>query len=96
VYTDIKDFGMEITTKQLRIQPGKILSQVSNGQDVTITYRGKPWAKLVPIAERRPVYLDDSEDELFGIWEDRDEMKNVEQYVKNMRKSRKLLSSEKA
>jgi antitoxin (DNA-binding transcriptional repressor) of toxin-antitoxin stability system len=37
---------MEITTKQLRIQSGRIISQVNNGQEIIITYRGKACAKL--------------------------------------------------
>jgi prevent-host-death family protein len=84
---------MEITTKQLRIQPGRIIAQVNNGQEVTITYRGKPRAKIVPITDRkifRDCNAEDSNDELFGIWKDRIEMENVEQYVRNIRKGRKM------
>ena len=81
---------MEITTKQLRIQPGRIISQVSDGQVVTITYRGKPRAKIVPITDKRIFDIEDSSDELFGIWKNRKEMENVEQYIRNIRKGRKL------
>ena len=81
---------MEITTKQLRVQPGKIISQVGRGQDLIITYRGKPRAKIVPITDERAYETEDSCDELFGIWKDRNEMENVEQYVRDMRKGRKL------
>ena len=81
---------MEITTKQLRIEPGRIISQVINGQDITITYRGKPSAKIIPIADRRTYETEDSNDELFGLWKDRKEMENVEQYIRNARKGRKL------
>jgi prevent-host-death family protein len=81
---------MEITTKQLRIQPGRIISQVNNGQEITITYRGKACAKIVPLFPRKKIDLEESDDELFGIWKDRIEMENVEQYVRNMRKGRKL------
>ena len=81
---------MEITTKQLRIQPGKIISQVNNGCDITITYRGKPSAKIVPIANKENINTEDIKDELFGIWKNRNEIKNVGQYVRDMRKGRKL------
>jgi antitoxin (DNA-binding transcriptional repressor) of toxin-antitoxin stability system len=43
---------MEITTKQLRIQPGRIISQVNNRQEITATYRGKACAKIIPINNR--------------------------------------------
>ena len=81
---------MEITTKQLRIEPGRIISQVINGQDVTITYRGKPSAKIIPFADKRAYETEDLNDELFGIWKNRKEMENVELYVRNIRKGRKL------
>jgi len=40
---------MEVTTKQLRIEPGRIISQVDTVHEITVTYRGKPRAKIVPI-----------------------------------------------
>jgi prevent-host-death family protein len=79
---------MEITTKQLRMAPGKIISQVNNGQEIIITYRGKPSAKIVPITGRQNSNLEDTENELFGIWKNRKDIKNVEQYVRKMRKGR--------
>ena len=81
---------MEISTKQLRLQPGMILSQVNKGLDVIITYRGKPSAKIIPIPTEDLIYNDDTEDEIFGIWKDRKDIENVEQYVRKIRKGRKL------
>ena len=81
---------MEITTKQLRAQPGKIISQVNKGLDVTITYRGKPSAKIVPLTVKETTAVYDTEDELFGIWKDRKDIKDVGQFVRNMRKGKKL------
>ena len=42
---------MEVSTKELRIQPGKIIDHVVNGQEVTVTFRGKALAKIVPLKE---------------------------------------------
>ncbi|GHU78643.1 hypothetical protein FACS189485_01560 [Spirochaetia bacterium] len=85
---------MEITTKQLRIQPGRVIAQVNNGQEITITYRGKACAKIIPlkgkIENRRDNNLEETDNELFGMWKDREDMEDVEQYVRNMRKGRKL------
>jgi len=81
---------MVITTKQLRVQPGKIISQVNNGLDVTITYRGKPSAKIVPINKEKSINTKNTEDLLFGIWKDKKDITDVDQYVRNMRKGRKL------
>ena len=81
---------MEITTKQLRTQPGRIISQVKNGQIITVTYRGKPSARIVPITARSSINITGQENELFGIWKNRYDMENVEQYVRKIRKGRKL------
>ncbi|GHU73299.1 hypothetical protein FACS189450_12820 [Spirochaetia bacterium] len=77
---------MEITTKQLRIQPGRFISQVNNGQEITITYRGKPCAKIIPI-NKQNINFEEMDNELFGMWKDREDMEDVKQYVRNMRKS---------
>jgi len=83
---------MIISTKQLRMQPGRIISMVKNGQDVTITYRGKPSAKIISIMNRKDTGMKefDSENELFGLWKKRKDTENVEQYVRNIRKGRKI------
>jgi prevent-host-death family protein len=73
---------MEITTEQLKIQPEIIISEVNNGQEITITWQGKPSARIVPI-------VDTSDSELFGIWKNRDDTGDVEQYVRNVRKRQK-------
>ncbi|MDR2588335.1 MAG: type II toxin-antitoxin system prevent-host-death family antitoxin [Spirochaetales bacterium] len=79
---------MEITLKQLRVQPGRIIAQAGSGQEITVTYRGKPRAKIVPLAGEKA----DTVDELFGIWKRRDELADVERYVRTIRKRRKLCS----
>jgi prevent-host-death family protein len=81
---------MEITTKQLRIQPGRIISQVNNGQEITITYRGKAFAKIVPLKMENSNQESYFENELFGIWKNRDDIHDVDQYVRNIRKGRNL------
>jgi prevent-host-death family protein len=78
---------MEITTKQLRIQPGRIISQVTNGQEITITYRGKACARIIPVNGH--FLSKDSDDELFGIWKDR---KDMDEYIRNIRRGRNLCS----
>ena len=81
---------MEVTIKQLRMQPGRIISQIDSVQEITITYRGKSRAKIVPITGKKDIDLQESENELFGIWKDRKDIENVEEYVRNLRRGRKL------
>ena len=79
---------MQITTKQLRMQPGRIISQINNGQDITITYRGKPRAKIIAITKKNTISAENSDDELFGLWKNRNDFVNVEQYIRKIRKGR--------
>jgi len=82
---------MKISTKQLRMEPGRIISMVNNGHDITITYRGKSSAKLIPITKKAVNREEvDSENELFGLWKNRQDTANVEQYVRKIRKGRKF------
>jgi len=77
---------MEISAKHLRTRVGEALDWVDRGETVVITYRGKPRAKLVGI--------DDGETAAprqipaFGMWRDRDDMRNADAYVRNIRQSR--------
>ena len=104
---------MEINTKQLRIEPGRIISLAAGGQEITVTYRGKPRAKIVPLFNRKVLSLEEPEapayearsgakrksakpqahssppDYLFGLWKNREDTINVEQFVRNLRKGRK-------
>jgi prevent-host-death family protein len=58
---------MKAKAKDLRFQSRKLLNTVNRGEEVVITYRGKPCAKLVPYQSEGKK---NKEDELFGIWKD--------------------------
>lgn len=77
---------MKVTTKELRIQPGKIIDHVVGGQEVTITFRGKELAKIVPLEKKRKVV--ENEESIFGMWKDHEERKSVEDAVRELRKGR--------
>ena len=76
---------MEVTTKELRIHPGKILDQVLNGGDVTVTFRGKRLAKIIPFEQEE---TEDSTDSIFGMWANRDDSTSVEEMVRQLRQGR--------
>ena len=71
----------------LRIQPGKIIDQVANGQEVTVTFRGKALAKIVPIHKEDSVSTQE-DNGFFGMWNKRKEAKTVEEAVRELRKGR--------
>jgi prevent-host-death family protein len=79
---------MKATAKELRIHSKELLEVVSRGEDVIITYRGKPCAKLVPYEKLDEPVTMNNEDSLFGIWADREDINSVEDYVQNLRKGR--------
>jgi len=71
------------------VVPGKIISQVARGMNVTITYRGKPSAKIIPVSEKETAESN-GEIDIFGMWKDRKDIKNAGQYVRYMREGRKF------
>ena len=75
---------MKATAKDLRFHSRELLDTVNRGEEVVITYRGKPCAKLVPYKEGKKI----KKDELFGIWKDNEDVQNVEEYVRNLRRGR--------
>ena len=77
---------MQSTAKELRFHTKEILDSVNRGEEVVITFRGKPYAKIVPLKESK---MDkNAKNELFGIWKNRKDMEDVEGYVRNLRRSR--------
>ncbi len=76
---------MKATAKDLRFQSKMLIDSVIRGEDVIITFRGKPCAKLV--AYHKPKRKT-GKNELFGIWKDKDATRNVDEYVRNLRKVR--------
>jgi prevent-host-death family protein len=80
---------MEITAKELRGKPTQIIEQASRGTEVIITVHGKKLAKIIPyrMKERQK---NESTDEIFGIWEDKDIGDSIDTYVRSMRKRRSI------
>ncbi|GBE13076.1 phd_YefM [bacterium BMS3Bbin14] len=76
---------MKATAKDLRFHSKELIESVNRGEEVVITFRGKPCAKLVPFGEQKNKEI---KHELFGMWKDHDLTKNVDEYVRNLRKGR--------
>lgn len=83
----IQEDLMQITTKELRIQPGRIIDQVANGEEITVTFRGKALARIVPINNKNKTNEDIP---MFGIWKNHEEYDNIDDYVRNIRKGRQF------
>lgn len=76
---------MKATAKDLRFNSKGLLDTINRGEEVIITFRGKPCAKLIPYTEKTK---QNTTNELFGIWKDNDAIQNVDEYVRGLRKGR--------
>ena len=76
---------MKATAKDLRFNSKELLDTVNRGEEVVITFRGKPCAKLIPYTEDDKGIV---KNQLFGIWKDNDMLQGVDKYVRGLRKGR--------
>jgi prevent-host-death family protein len=49
----------EISTNELRLNFDRVLKAVKQGRSLTLTYRNKPLARIVPLKEERLISEDD-------------------------------------
>ena len=76
---------MEATAKDLRFNSKELINAVSRGEEVVITFRGKPCAKLIPYNNEKG---GEPKSDLFGIWKDNDKVGDVNEYIRSRRKGR--------
>jgi prevent-host-death family protein len=77
---------MQATSKDLRFHTKEILDAAMRGEEVVITFHGKPCAKIVPITTGSN--QESKQNEFCGMWKDRTDMDDIESYVRNLRKRR--------
>jgi len=73
---------MTVTAKDLRFNISMLFDVLSKGEEITITYRGKPKAKLTSTCTDKEPYSD----LIFGMWKDRED--SVHDTIREMRKGR--------
>jgi prevent-host-death family protein len=78
---------MNATIVDLRYRMKDVLSAVERGESVTVLYRGKPKARIFPI-DRKPGGAKLAEAEVFGMWKDRKDLRDVPGYIRKLRQSR--------
>jgi antitoxin (DNA-binding transcriptional repressor) of toxin-antitoxin stability system len=81
---------MKASIVDLRYRMKDVLRAIDRGETVTVLYRGKEKATLVPINgacdKKKPIKLSDSP--FFGMWKDREDMKDPVAWVRKIRRSR--------
>lgn len=78
---------MKTTAKDLRAHAREVLEAVGRGEEVIITRRGKPCAKLVPVRSKKTPARTTSRP-LFGLWRDHEPSLDVAAYVDRLRSAR--------
>ncbi len=76
---------MQATSKDLRFHTKEILDAAMRGEEVVITFHGKPYAKIVPITESKQ---ENKQNDFCGMWKDRTDIDNVDDYIRQIRKRR--------
>ena len=79
---------MVVTAKQLRLNTSAILRRVQRLGRATVTLRGKPIAQLSALKTKKPMRVEDHP--AFGIWANREDMKDVHAWLKKIRTPRYL------
>ena len=81
----IRETHMHATVKDLRFHARELLDRVSSGEEVIITDRGRPCAKLVPIEPADDEQKHQGATGLFGLWKDHEQVSDVDGYVRELR-----------
>jgi antitoxin (DNA-binding transcriptional repressor) of toxin-antitoxin stability system len=83
---------MNATIVDLRYRMKDVLRAIERGETVTVLYRGKAKAALMPISpplgasdKRVPKTADQP---LFGLWKDRDDLMDPASWLRNLRQPR--------
>ena len=80
---------MEATVLDLRKNMRSILAALGRNEHVTLTYRGRKKAVIVPCWEEEKAVAA-SEHRAFGMWADRDDVADVDAFVRELRKGRQF------
>jgi prevent-host-death family protein len=78
---------VKATAKDLRYNLKGIMESVERGEEVLVTNRGRVKARIVPAGE---VDEEKLENPFVGMWKDRDDIGDVDAYVRGLRKGRSL------
>jgi prevent-host-death family protein len=80
---------MEVSIVELRRHTRRVMEAVARGETVTVTSRGKVAAVMVPPEQRKEPEIPITEDPAFGMWKDRDDMKDPSAWVRELRGRRR-------
>ena len=79
---------MQATAVDLRRRTREIFEALDRGEEVTLLYRGEKKGTIVPAPNRRRKQRPMSEHPAVGMWKDREDMRDVNAYVRRLRRGR--------
>jgi antitoxin (DNA-binding transcriptional repressor) of toxin-antitoxin stability system len=80
---------MKASFVDLRKKSAEIIQALDRNEKITILYRGRPKAIMQPIAGQENAPAVKAKDHpAFGLWADRDDLKDVTAHVRELRKGR--------
>lgn len=79
---------MKATVVDLRHKMKEILAALDRGEEVTILYRGKERAVMIPAEQANKERASICDHPAFGMWKDREDMKDVSAWLRKIRSGR--------
>ncbi len=79
-------FPVKTTAKSLRLDTKNILDAVERGEEVIVSKRGRPCARIVPVKKKSVKNTQDTG--LFGIWKENKEVQDVNAFIDSLRSGR--------
>jgi len=78
---------MIATILDLRKNMKDVIAALNRNEKVTLTYRGRKKAIIVPCNDEKK-NVSSTDHQAFGIWQDREDIADVGDYVRTLRKGR--------
>ena len=79
---------MKATVLDLRRRMGDVLRALDRNEPVTLLYRGKKKGVLYPVREQKARSGSVREHPAFGLWKNREDLRDVGKVVRKLRKGR--------
>ena len=88
---------MDASIVDLRYRMKSVLRAIDRGETVTVLYRGKVKAKLMPVAlssEASAAEAPKTQDQpFFGMWRDREDLADPASFVRKLRRTRPAVAA---
>jgi len=77
---------MKATARDMRYHLNSVMEAVARGEEVLITNRGRVKARILALNSRAAKGRE--ENPFVGMWRNRDDLRDVESYVRRLRRGR--------